>query len=54
MVRRLCRLRVKRKGRHLQPGEAMSWTREYFESLGLYRMRGTISYPGQTSGTEGA
>ena len=50
VVRRLCRLRVKRKGRHLQPGEAMSWTREYFERLGLYRLRGTISYPGKPPG----
>jgi len=32
--------------RHLQPGEALCWTREYFESLGLYRLRGTKRYPG--------
>jgi group II intron reverse transcriptase/maturase len=43
--RRLVSLRLKRKGRDLKPGEASSWTREYFESLGLYRLRGTIRYP---------
>jgi RNA-directed DNA polymerase len=45
VVRRLRTLRVKRKGRHLRPGDAEGWTREYFERLGLYRLRGTISYP---------
>jgi group II intron reverse transcriptase/maturase len=45
--RRLHALRRKRKGRHLRPGEARAWTREYFERLGLYRLRGTISYPAQ-------
>lgn len=44
--RRLLALRLARKGRNLQPGEALRWTREYFESLGLYRLRGTIRYPG--------
>ncbi len=46
VVRRLRALRVKRKGRHLLPGETQGWTREYFENLGLYRLRGTIRYPG--------
>ena len=45
VVRRLRALRVKRKGRNLQPGEAPRWSREYFEALGLYRLRGTIKYP---------
>lgn len=44
--RRLRSLRLKRKGRDLKPGEADRWTREYFESLGLYRLRGTVLYPG--------
>ena len=43
--RRLVSLRVKRKGRHLKPGEAEQWTREYFHGLGLYRLRGTVRYP---------
>ena len=43
--RRLKALRVKRKGRHLRAGEAERWTREYFEKLGLVRLRGTVRYP---------
>jgi group II intron reverse transcriptase/maturase len=43
--RRLRSLRLKRKGRDLHPGEVIRWTSEYFESLGLYRLRGTIRYP---------
>ena len=43
--RRLRALRVKRKGRHLRPGEAERWTRDYFHSLGLHRLRGTVKYP---------
>jgi RNA-directed DNA polymerase len=46
-VRRLRTLRCKRKGRNLRPGEAAGWTREYFEHLGLHRLRGTICYPTQ-------
>ncbi len=44
VVKRLRSLRVKRKGRHLRPGEIRIWTRDYFENLGL-RLRGTIRYP---------
>jgi hypothetical protein len=44
--RRLHRLRVARKGRHLKPGEARRWPRESFWNLGLYRLRGTVRYPG--------
>ena len=29
----------------LAPGEARKWTRDYFEALGLMRLRGTIRYP---------
>ncbi len=36
---------VKRKGRHLRPGEAKAWTRDFFESHGLTRLLGTIRYP---------
>ena len=45
VVDRLRTLRVKRKGRHLGPGEARKWTRDYFEALGLVRLRGSIRYP---------
>jgi group II intron reverse transcriptase/maturase len=43
--RRLRRLLIKRKGRHLRAGEARRWRREYFEGFGLHRLRGTIQYP---------
>jgi len=43
--RRLRALRIKRKGRHLRPGEADRWTRDYFYGLGLHRLHGTIQYP---------
>ena len=47
VVRRLRSLRISRAGRNLRARQAQSWNREYFESLGLYRLRGTIRYPGQ-------
>jgi RNA-directed DNA polymerase len=43
---RLKRMLIKRKGRHLKPGEAARWTEDYFNHLGLHRLRGTIRYPG--------
>jgi group II intron reverse transcriptase/maturase len=52
--RRLRTLRVKRKGRHLKPGEAANWTRECFYNLGLYQVRGTVEYPEQRSYKEAA
>jgi len=42
---RLKRFMVKRKGRHLRAGEAAAWTRDFFVSLGLHRLRGTVKYP---------
>lgn len=46
VCQRLHRLLVRRKGRHLRAGEANLWTREFFWSLGLHRLRGTVRYPG--------
>jgi group II intron reverse transcriptase/maturase len=46
VVDRLHGFMVKRKGRNLRPGEASGWRRDFFENLGLYRLRGTIQYPG--------
>ena len=46
VYRRLRTLRVKRKGRHLRPGEVVRWTREYFQGLGLHQLRKTVAYPG--------
>ena len=45
VLERLRAMRVKRKGRHLRPGEAEQWTHDYFVGLGLHRLRGTIQYP---------
>jgi group II intron reverse transcriptase/maturase len=45
VVWRLKRFLIQRKGRHLRAGEAAGWTRDYFEALGLHRLRGTIRYP---------
>ena len=42
---RLRSLRVQRKGRQLRAGETDGWKREYFEHLGLVRLRGTVRYP---------
>jgi hypothetical protein len=43
--RRLRRLRIRRKGRNLRPGEVERWTFESFWNLGLHRLRGTVQYP---------
>ncbi len=42
---RLKRMRIKRKGRHLRPGEARRWKPDYFYALGLHRLLGTVAYP---------
>jgi RNA-directed DNA polymerase len=49
VVDRLRGLMVKRHGRNLKPGQWTNWTREWFEAHGLYRLRGTIRYPGLAS-----
>jgi len=45
VYQRLRKLRLARKGRNLKAGEVKIWTRESFENLGLYRLRGTVRYP---------
>jgi RNA-directed DNA polymerase len=45
VVARLRRFQMKREGRDLRPGEANRWTEDWFDGLGLYRLRGTIRYP---------
>jgi hypothetical protein len=50
VVKRLRSLRVKRAGRHLRAGQTQRWDRDYFESLGLHRLRGTIRYSGKPPG----
>ena len=49
VVGRLRDLLVKRYGRNLRPGQTTAWTREWFEAHGLYRLRGTVRYPGYAS-----
>jgi RNA-directed DNA polymerase len=49
VVWRLGRLMRARYGRNLRPGQWKSWTREWFEAHGLYRLRGTVRYPGFAS-----
>jgi RNA-directed DNA polymerase len=49
VVWRLGGLMRKRYGRHLRPGQWKDWTREWFEAHGLYRLRGTVRYPGYAS-----
>ena len=46
---RLWGLMRKRYGRNLKPGQGKLWTREWFEAHGLYRLRGTVCYPGYAS-----
>jgi RNA-directed DNA polymerase len=43
--RRLHRFMVRRKGRNLRPGDAQQWTSDFFHTLGLHRLRGTIQHP---------
>jgi group II intron reverse transcriptase/maturase len=43
--RRLQSLRTKRAGRTLKPGQWKVWDRDFFHSLGLVRLRGTVQYP---------
>ena len=43
---RLRGLLIKRHGTRLRPGHADTWHRSFFEALGLYRLNGTIRYPG--------
>lgn len=46
---RLRGLMIKRYGRNLKAGQTSIWTREFFEAHGLYRLRGTVRYPGYAS-----
>ena len=46
VVDRLRGLIVKRYGRNLRAGRSSAWTRLWFEGHGLYRLRGTVRYPG--------
>jgi group II intron reverse transcriptase/maturase len=45
ICRRLKGFLVRRHGRNLKAGQAEQWTRLFFWTLGLYRLRGTVRYP---------
>jgi len=49
VLSRLRGLMIKRYGRNLKAGQTPNWTREFFEAHGLYRLRGTVRYPGYAS-----
>ena len=43
---RLGKFLIRRHGRNLKPGQTTAWTGDWFQDLGLHRLRGTIRYPG--------
>lgn len=45
VVWRLRALLIKKRGRNLHAGQVQQWTEDWFNGLGLYRLRGTIRYP---------
>ena len=45
VVFRLRALLRKQRGRNLRPGQSRQWNEDWFNHLGLYRLRGTIRYP---------
>ena len=45
VVWRLQRLMIKKRGRNLRAGQVGQWTEDWFNGLGLHRLRGTIRYP---------
>jgi group II intron reverse transcriptase/maturase len=42
---RLAGFMKKRAGRNLRPGDLTKWSRDFFISHGLHRLRGTVRYP---------
>jgi RNA-directed DNA polymerase len=45
VVRRLRSLLIKKRGRNLRAGQSQQWNEDWFNGLGLHRLRGTIRYP---------
>jgi RNA-directed DNA polymerase len=50
VVKRLRSLRIERAGRSLRAGQTQRRDSDYFESLGLHRLRGTFPHPGKPPG----
>ena len=44
--KRLRHFLMKRSGRNLRAGRVEVWTEDWLNAHGLYRLRGTIRYPG--------
>jgi RNA-directed DNA polymerase len=45
VVMRLRSLMIKKRGRNLRAGQAQQWNEDWFNGLGLHRLRGTVRYP---------
>jgi len=45
VYRRLKKLLIARKGRHIKPGEVKKWNRVFFKNHGLIQLNGRIQYP---------
>jgi len=45
VVWRLRRLLIRKRGRNLRAGTVDQWTEDWFNEMGLYRLRGTVRYP---------
>ena len=45
VVKRLRSLMIKKRGRNLRAGQAQQWNEDWFNGLGLHRLRGTVRYP---------
>jgi RNA-directed DNA polymerase len=45
VVKRLYGLMIKKRGRNLRHEQVLTWTEQWFNGHGLYRLRGTIRYP---------
>jgi RNA-directed DNA polymerase len=45
VVRRLRSLMIKKRGRNLRAGQTRQWNEDWFNGLGLHRLRGSICYP---------
>jgi RNA-directed DNA polymerase len=45
VVRKLRTLLIKKRGRNLRAGQVKRWDEDWFNGLGLYRLRGTVRYP---------
>jgi RNA-directed DNA polymerase len=45
VTQRLCSLMIKKRGRNLRAGQVLRWNEDWFNGLGLHRLRGSVRYP---------